>query len=115
MRLRRRAGAHILLVVIASGEGLWTCARPSPGCAIRRALSGDLLIAAAFLDGEPRATLWALAVLLDFGGLVVRAPRGGELGSGHFAERHGLIIIIALGESIVAIGVGAGGERGRRS
>ena len=29
---------------------------------------------------------------------------------GHFAERHGLIIIIALGESIVAIGVGAEGD-----
>ena len=30
--------------------------------------------------------------------------------AGHFAERHGLIVIIALGESIVAIGVGAAGE-----
>jgi low temperature requirement protein LtrA len=35
---------------------------------------------------------------------------GWKLVPGHFAERHGLIVIIALGESIVAIGVGAAGE-----
>ena len=34
---------------------------------------------------------------------------GWKLVPGHFAERHGLIVIIALGESIVAIGVGASG------
>ena len=41
---------------------------------------------------------------------------GWKLVPGHFAERHGLIIIIALGESIVAIGVGAEGgvDAGRR-
>ena len=33
---------------------------------------------------------------------------GWHLVPGHFAERHGLIVIIALGESIVAIGLGAG-------
>ena len=35
--------------------------------------------------------------------------KGWKLVPGHFAERHGLIVIIALGESIVAIGVGASG------
>ena len=43
------------------------------------------------------------------GPLLLR-PRGLEACAGHFAERHGLIVIIALGESIVAIGVGAEGE-----
>ena len=43
------------------------------------------------------------------------APSGWRLVPGHFAERHGLIVIIALGESIVAIGVGAEvGSRRRR-
>ena len=41
------------------------------------------------------------------GGLEARCPA-------HFAERHGLIVIIALGESIVAIGVGAERRRRRR-
>ena len=41
-------------------------------------------------------------------GRIVIDPAGWRLVPGHFAERHGLIIIIALGESIVAIGTGAG-------
>jgi low temperature requirement protein LtrA len=51
--------------------------------------------------------LWALAIALDFGGPLLFGSTGWKLVPGHFAERHGLIIIIALGESIVAIGVAA--------
>src|SRR5437870_1992534 len=51
--------------------------------------------------------LWALALLLDMGGPFVFGSEGWKLAPGHFAERHGLIVIIALGESIVAIGVGS--------
>ncbi len=43
------------------------------------------------------------------GGPLVIDPAGWQLHAEHFAERHGLIVIIALGESIVAIGVGAEG------
>ena len=46
--------------------------------------------------------------MLDAGGPFVFGSRGWQLVAHHFAERHGLIIIIALGESIIAIGVGAG-------
>jgi low temperature requirement protein LtrA len=42
-----------------------------------------------------------------WGGVFVRL-RGWRIAPRHFAERHGLVILIALGESIVAIGVGAG-------
>ena len=42
------------------------------------------------------------------GGPLLIDPSGWRLVPGHFAERHGLIVIIALGESIVAIGTGAG-------
>ena len=45
--------------------------------------------------------------LLDVGGPYFFGAEGWKLVPGHFAERHGLIVIIALGESIVAIGVGA--------
>ena len=44
------------------------------------------------------------------GGPYLFGSEGWKLVPGHFAERHGLIMIIALGESIVAIGVGVGGE-----
>ena len=43
------------------------------------------------------------------GGPYLFGSEGWKLVPGHFAERHGLIVIIALGESIVAIGVGAAG------
>jgi low temperature requirement protein LtrA len=46
------------------------------------------------------------------GGPYLFGSEGWKLAPGHFAERHGLIIIIALGESIVAIGAGAGAEFG---
>lgn len=49
------------------------------------------------------------ALTVDYGGAGVRGIAGWHLSPGHFAERHGLILIIALGESIVVIGVGAAG------
>jgi low temperature requirement protein LtrA len=68
-----------------------------------------LLILAGALDGTAQALCWVAALTIDYGGLVVRGVEGWRVVAGHFAERHGLVIIIALGESIVAIGVGAGG------
>lgn len=66
-----------------------------------------LLVVASFLDGVAQGLVWALAILLDFGGPALFGADGWKLVPGHFAERHGLILIIALGESIVAIGAGA--------
>jgi low temperature requirement protein LtrA len=68
-----------------------------------------LLILAGALDGTARALCWTAALAVDYGGLVARGVEGWRVAAGHFAERHGLIVIIALGESIVALGVGAGG------
>jgi low temperature requirement protein LtrA len=45
------------------------------------------------------------ALVLDAGGPFVFGSSGWQLIAHHFAERHGLIIIISLGESIIAIGV----------
>jgi low temperature requirement protein LtrA len=67
-----------------------------------------VLIAASFLDGAPQAALWLVALAIDYGGPLVRPPVGLRVSPGHFAERFSLVVIIALGESIVAIGVGAG-------
>src|SRR4051812_13239701 len=68
-----------------------------------------LLIAAAFLDGTPQALLWIAALAIDFAGPYVFGVRGFRVSPGHFAERFSLIVIIALGESIVAIGTGLHG------
>jgi low temperature requirement protein LtrA len=66
-----------------------------------------LIAAAAFTDGTLQGALWALALLFDVLGPFIVDPAGWRLVPHHFAERHGLIVIIALGESIVAVGAGA--------
>ena len=70
--------------------------------------AASLLVLAGFLDGAPRAACWIAALVVDYGGLALRGTEGWRVQPAHFAERHGLIIIIALGESIVSLGVGAG-------
>jgi low temperature requirement protein LtrA len=72
-------------------------------------ISGVLILTAGFLDDEPRIALWVIGLAIDYLGVLIGRGAGWRISPGHFAERHGLIIIIALGESIVAIGVGAGG------
>jgi low temperature requirement protein LtrA len=66
-----------------------------------------LLVIASQTSGATQTVLWATAVLADYGGTFLIGTSGWRINSAkHFAERYGLIIIIALGESIVAIGVG---------
>jgi low temperature requirement protein LtrA len=67
------------------------------------------LILAAFLDSPAQELVWVAVVLADLTTGGIRGIGGFRLSPGHFVERHGLIVIIALGESIVAIGVGAEG------
>ena len=72
-----------------------------------------LLVAAGFLDGDVRIAVWVLALAIDYlGPTVIGMGRGWGVAPEHFAERHGLIVLIALGESMIAIGVGAGFELG---
>jgi low temperature requirement protein LtrA len=66
-----------------------------------------LLLIASQYHGTTQTLLWAAALAVDYGGTYLIDARGWRFRSAaHFAERHGLILIIALGESIVAIGVG---------
>ncbi|HEY9375199.1 low temperature requirement protein A [Streptomyces sp.] len=69
-----------------------------------------LLLGATLTTGTAQILLWLLAVLIDYAGIYVTGASGWRVAStGHFSERHGLIVIIALGESIVAMGVGVSG------
>jgi low temperature requirement protein LtrA len=67
-----------------------------------------LLVLAGVLTGTGRALCWAAALTIDYGGLWLGGTENWRVNARHFAERHRLIIIIALGESIVALGVGTG-------
>jgi low temperature requirement protein LtrA len=77
------------------------------GLAVSTFVAVALLALASLFDGLAQGALWALALLLDMGGPFFFGAEGWKLVPGHFAERNGLIVIIALGESIVAIGIGA--------
>jgi low temperature requirement protein LtrA len=101
--------AHIALFAIAGSEapGL---RRSVQALGVSTAIAVALLAAASAFDGLAQAGLWVLALALDFGGPYFFGVEGWQLVPGHFAERHGLIVIIALGESIVEIGAGAAGH-----
>jgi low temperature requirement protein LtrA len=98
--------AHIVLFTIASRDDA-ALRRSVTGLAISTAIGVGLLVVAAFTHGALQLCLWALALALDTGGPYLFGADGWKLVPGHFAERHGLIVLIALGESIVALGVGA--------
>lgn len=69
-------------------------------------LSAGLIILGAVVGGEAQPWIWLAAITLDVLTPVVFDTSSFRVHAGHFAERHGLIIIIALGESIVALGSG---------
>jgi low temperature requirement protein LtrA len=71
-------------------------------------LGSALLIVAGLLDGGARASVWILAILVDWATPLLFGTEEFHLDPGHFAERHGLIVLIALGESVLAIGAAAG-------
>jgi low temperature requirement protein LtrA len=98
--------AHIALFFLASRDDPRFRSSVA-GFSISTAIGVGLLVAASFADGLLQGGLWALALALDMGGPYFFGAGGWKLAPHHFSERHGLIVIIALGESIVAVGVGA--------
>jgi low temperature requirement protein LtrA len=66
-----------------------------------------LILAAGFVHGTLRPMLWLAALVVGFFGPLLADVSGWRVQPAHFVERHGLIVIIAIGESLVAIGLGA--------
>ena len=78
---------------------------PTGSVAVRRlvpsiAVACVLLFGAAATDGTMQTLLWVAAVAADYLGLVVTGTKGWRVQASHFAERHSLIVLIALGESL---------------
>jgi low temperature requirement protein LtrA len=99
--------AQILLLALA-GRDDPSFRRSVTGLGIGTTIGVALLVFGSFLDPGPQAAVWGVALILDMGEPYLFGSEGWHLVPGHFAERHGLIVIIALGESVVAIGLGAG-------
>ncbi|QDQ95156.1 low temperature requirement protein A [Rhodococcus sp. WB9] len=80
--------------------------------AIRRLVPGllvgpALIVAAAFVASPYREVLWVAAAAVDFGGPLIAGTSGLRVVPSYFIERHGSVIIIALGETIISLGAGA--------
>ena len=101
--------AHIALFTLGSQDD--PALRHSVATlAASTAIGVTLLIAASFADGALQAVLWCVAIALDYAGPYFFGVEGWRIMPSHFVERYGLIVIIALGESIVAIGAGVTGD-----
>ena len=104
---------HLALYAEASrrGQASW---QAIAGFAVTVTVGMGLLIVGALLAGAARITLWTIAVAIDYAGpawLTRERLRGLQrIAVAHFAERYGTFVIICLGESIAAIGVGASGQ-----
>ena len=98
--------AHLTLYAIA-GRGDRDLLAATARLGVGTLVGVGLLFVAAALDGPLQAAVWAAALVIDLLGAYIGGGRGWRLSAGHFAERHALIVIIALGESIVALGLGA--------
>jgi low temperature requirement protein LtrA len=99
---------HLLLYAIA-GKQDPELFRAVARTALPATVGPALLIVAGFLHGASQMAVWGAALAIDYLGVLVGHMRGWRVSPEHFVERHGLVVIIALGESIVAIGVGAAG------
>ncbi len=101
---------HLALYADASRQGNATWSSIA-GFALTVLIGMALLIGGSFAAGLPRAILWLVAAAIDYAGpgwLTRQRLRDLQrVAVAHFAERYGLFVIICLGESIVAIGVGA--------
>ena len=104
------------LIVTAMHTGLFL--RSSQEGAVRamfrlgpyNTITAALLLVAGFTDGGVRWTLWIAAFVLHWTSPAITAVGGFRIRAEHFVERHGLIVLIALGESVVAVGAGVQGR-----
>jgi low temperature requirement protein LtrA len=97
---------HIALYVLASRDDP-ELRHSVVTLAVSTTIAVGLLCAASAFDGIAQGGIWVAALAVDLGGPAVFGLAGWKLVPGHFAERHNLVIILALGESIVALGIGA--------
>jgi len=72
-------------------------------------VGAGLVLVGGALGGDAEWVLWAAAGTLFWFSPVLTGVEGFVIAPSHFVERHGLVVIVALGESIVVIGAGAAG------
>jgi low temperature requirement protein LtrA len=104
------AGAYLAVIVLHMGlymqsatwsiAGVWSFTRLN----LVQAL---LVLTGAIAGGTWQYVLWGIAVVIIAVTPALITESGGWIQTSHFVERHGLVVIVALGESVVAVGIGA--------
>ncbi|HSS59565.1 MAG TPA: low temperature requirement protein A [Solirubrobacteraceae bacterium] len=107
--------AYLLIVSVHASLFIWAASAQSSraflGIAPYNLFTGVLVLVGGALGGTAEAVLWTAAALIEW--FVTTRLAGGvdqrdfEIFPAHFVERHGLVVIVAIGESVVAIGIGA--------
>jgi low temperature requirement protein LtrA len=105
---------YLLVTLVHTGLFL----RSSEGSTVRamfrlgpyNLITAALLLAAGFTSGGAQWALWIAAFVLHWASPAVTPVGGFRVRAKHFVERHGLIVLIALGESVVAVGIGVQGH-----
>jgi low temperature requirement protein LtrA len=82
--------------------GVWSFARMN-------IVAGGLILVGAIIGGATEYVLWSLAVVIFVVVPAMVPEEAGWIRPDHFVERHGLVVMVALGESVVAVGIGASG------
>ncbi|GII79871.1 low temperature requirement protein A [Sphaerisporangium rufum] len=100
---------YLIIVLVHAGLYLQATASIVRVVPFNLAATG-LLFAAGFTDGPLVLVLWAAAMVLLWASPYFIGQKGFPLHPAHIVERHGLLVIVALGESVVAIGIGAHGH-----
>jgi low temperature requirement protein LtrA len=107
--------AYLLIVCVHASLFIWMASAQSSraylGIAPYNLFSAALVVVGGAIGGTTEAVLWTLAAVIEW--FVTTSLAGGEnqqefeVFPAHFVERHGLVVIVAIGESVVAIGIGA--------
>jgi low temperature requirement protein LtrA len=105
-------GLAYLWVVAVHATMFALKAGPGSARAIRRIApfniaAGLAVLIGSWLPDQWRWASWTVAFVVLISSTVLRRDRGFTIHPSHFAERHGLVLIVVLGESLVAIGTGA--------
>jgi len=95
--------AHLVIYWLAA-DGDVQLRRTIQRALATTSLAVALLVAGALLPPDVRLLLWLAAVVIDYVGIFLGGATGWHVTApGHFAERHGLVVIIAIGESLVSV------------
>jgi low temperature requirement protein LtrA len=107
---------YLIVVSVHSSLFIWTASAQSSraflGIAPYNLFNALLVVVGGALGGTAQAVLWTLAAVLEWSTpwIANREAQGGfQIAAAHFVERHGLVVIVAVGESVVAVGIGAAG------